>query len=83
LVVQAVKLGFRWKVGDGKRVRFWEDQWFEICSLAIQFWDIYSIVNEHGKTIREAWDGPNLRFSFIRTVNRALMAQWEVLDLMG
>jgi hypothetical protein len=33
---QASKLGFRWKVGDGKRVRFWKDQWFGTCSLAIQ-----------------------------------------------
>jgi hypothetical protein len=43
---QAVKIGFRWKYGDGRRIRFWGDQWFGICSLAIQFWEIYMIVNE-------------------------------------
>jgi hypothetical protein len=66
-------------VGDRKRVRFWKDQWFGTCSLAIQFWDIYFIVNEHGKTISEAWNRTNLRFSFRRIVNRALMTQWEEL----
>jgi hypothetical protein len=66
-------------VGDGKRVRLWKDQWFGTCSLAIQFWDIYSTFNEHGKTISESWDVTNLRFSFRRTVNRALMIQWEEL----
>jgi hypothetical protein len=66
-------------VGDRKRVRFWKDQWFGTCSLAIQFWDIYFIVNEHGKTISEAWNRTNLKFSFRRIVNRALMTQWKEL----
>jgi hypothetical protein len=24
-VARAAKMGFRWKYGDGKRIRFWED----------------------------------------------------------
>jgi hypothetical protein len=58
-------MGYTWRIGDGKRVIFWEDQ----CSLAIQFWEIYSIINEQGKTIKEAWDGVNLRFTFRRIVD--------------
>jgi hypothetical protein len=34
-------------------VRFWEDVWVGNSSLAIQFWDIYSIVNEQNKTVVE------------------------------
>jgi hypothetical protein len=49
------------------------------CSLAIQFWKLYSIVNEHGKTLREAWDGHNLKFTFRRTVRRKVMDQWYEL----
>jgi hypothetical protein len=39
-----------WQIGNGKKVRFWEDHWFGTCSLAIQFWKIYVIVNEKGLT---------------------------------
>jgi hypothetical protein len=69
-------------VGDGRKIRFWGDQWFSSCSLAIQYWEIYSLVHEQGKTIREAWDGQDLRFSFRRTVDNRLMSQWlEVVQI--
>jgi hypothetical protein len=74
---KATKMGYRWRVGDGKKIRFWKDQWFGSYSLPIQFWGIYCIVNEQGKTICEVWDGVNLKFAFRRTVNRGTMNQWE------
>jgi hypothetical protein len=49
------------------------------CSLAIQFWEIYSIINEQGITVREAWDGSNIRCTFRRTVDGSLMSQWDEL----
>jgi hypothetical protein len=76
---QAAKIGFKWNVGNEMRVRFWEDQWFGTCSLAIQYWEIYLIVNEHGCTVREAWDGENLKFPFRRIVNSKLMQLWYEL----
>jgi hypothetical protein len=76
----ATKMGFMWHVGDGRKVRFWEDCWFGSCSLAIQYWEIFTIVNEQGSTIREAWDGVNLRFTFRRTEGERLMAQWMDLE---
>jgi hypothetical protein len=51
---QAAKMGFRWNIGNGRSVMFWEDQWFDHCCLAIQYRDIYTIFNEHGVTVREA-----------------------------
>jgi hypothetical protein len=56
-------------VGDGKKVRFWKDQWFRNASLAIQYWPLYVIVNEQGKTVAEAWDGETLKFTLRRTVS--------------
>jgi hypothetical protein len=50
---QAAKPGYRWCVGDGRKVRFWEDVWFGTCSLAIQYWNIYYIINEQGRTITD------------------------------
>jgi hypothetical protein len=78
--IQAAKMGYKWEVGDRRKVRFWEDQWFGSCSLAIQYWKIYSIINEQGCSIKEAWDGMALRFTFKRTVNSRQMNQWYELE---
>jgi hypothetical protein len=43
---KAAKMGYQWKVGDGRKIRFWEDQWFGDSSLAIQFWELYVLTNE-------------------------------------
>jgi hypothetical protein len=34
---KAAKLGYQWKVGNGKKIKFWEDRWFGSSSLAIQY----------------------------------------------
>jgi hypothetical protein len=47
---RAARMGYMWQIGNGKKVHFWEDHWFGTCSLAIQFWKIYVIVNEKGLT---------------------------------
>jgi hypothetical protein len=49
---------------------------FEISGgiiLAIQFWKVYVIVNEQGRTIDEAWDEVNLKFTFRKTVSREVI----------
>jgi hypothetical protein len=66
---KAAKMGFRWKIGDGKRVSFWEDNWIGPSNLAVQFWDLYVIVNEKTCTIADLWDGQNLKCTFRRTVD--------------
>jgi len=58
---QTAKMGFRWNIGNGKRVRLWEDNWLGSSSLAIQFWPLYRIVNEKKKTVAEVWDGTDLK----------------------
>jgi hypothetical protein len=79
---KAAKMGYRWKIGNGKRIRFWEDLWFGSCSLAIQFWDIYTIINEQGCSVNEAWDGFHLKFTFKRIVDSRTMKFWyEVLQI--
>lgn len=57
-------MGYKWKVGNGKRIRLWEDNWLGSSSLAIQFWPLYIIVNEKGKTLAELWDGINVKCTF-------------------
>jgi hypothetical protein len=76
---QAVKMGYRWKVGNGKKVLFWEDIWFGNCSLAISFWDLYTIANEQNCTIDSVWDGVELKISFRRTVSNEIYLRWLAL----
>jgi len=79
LAANDARFGFQWKVGNGRRIRFWEDHWFGTSSLAIQFWHLYAIVNEKGATISQVWDGVNLKLTFRRSVSQNLMLQWEDL----
>ena len=73
-----------WKVGNDRKIKFWEDHWFGSCSLATQFWELYIIANEQNSTIAEVWDGAQLRFSFRRNVSQRLMLQWyDLLQVAG
>jgi hypothetical protein len=49
---KAAKMGFKWCVGNGRNIKFWEDNWLRTSSLAIQFWELYVIVNEKTMTTR-------------------------------
>jgi hypothetical protein len=44
-------MGYMWKIGNGKRVRFWEDNWVGNSSLAIQYWKLYRVVNEKNMSV--------------------------------
>jgi hypothetical protein len=68
------------EVGNGRKIRLWEDTWIGSSSLANQFYPLYRIINEHGKTIAELWDGYNLKVSFRRNVSESLYQSW--LDLV-
>ena len=79
---KAAQLGAKWKVGDGKSIRFWEDHWFGTCSLTIQFWDLYVLADQKNKTIAELWDGETLKISFKRKFSPRLMQLWmELLSI--
>jgi hypothetical protein len=80
LAAQALKFGYRWKVGDGKQIHFWEDTWFGTAPLAVQFWELYCICNEKSRKIADIWvDGVTFRRTFIET----LMQSWrELLAVM-
>lgn len=57
---KAAKVGYMWKVGNGKKIKFWEDLWFGSATLATQIWDLYTISNDQGITISYAWGGVDI-----------------------
>jgi hypothetical protein len=78
----SAKMVFRWKVGNGRKIKFWEDNWLGTSSLAIQFWDVYVIAIEKTSTIKEIWDGENLMCTFRRSVDDRLERMWlEIVQL--
>lgn len=81
---QAAKMGYKWKIGNGRKIRLWEDNWLGSSSLAIQFYPLYRIVNEKGKSLAELWDGVNLKCTFRRTVSQELYQCWlEIVELVA
>jgi hypothetical protein len=48
---KAAKMGYHWKVGNGNKFKFWEDHWFGSSRLAIQYWYLYTIVNEQNISV--------------------------------
>jgi hypothetical protein len=46
---KALKFGYRWAVGDGTKIRIWEDIWFGTAPLATQFWICFAFA------IKWAW----------------------------
>jgi hypothetical protein len=61
---KAAKIGFQWQVENGRKIKFWEDQWIGTYSLAIQYWDVYVLTHEQNISIADAWDGINFRRCF-------------------
>jgi hypothetical protein len=73
---EAATIGYQWRVGNGRRVKFWEDQWFGTSSLAIQYWEVYCLANEQNCSIADVWDGTSLKITFRRCFDHQLMIQW-------
>jgi hypothetical protein len=77
-------MGYRWKIGNGRRIRSWEDNWLGSSSLAIQFWPLYRILNEKNKSIAELWDGQELKCTFRRNVSEELYQVWlDVVEILS
>ncbi|PNT74374.1 hypothetical protein BRADI_1g13485v3 [Brachypodium distachyon] len=77
---KAAIIGYHWVIGNGRNVRFWEDQWFGGSSLAIQFWDLYIICNEQMAPVSEVWTIMKLGCPFWRTFWPRLIEQWGLLS---
>jgi hypothetical protein len=75
-------MGYRRRVGDGKKLKLWEDHWFGTCSFAIKYCEIHFLVNEQNKTTSNLWDGESLKVTFRRFFDHRLMVQWfEILQI--
>jgi hypothetical protein len=79
-VARSVKFGYRWKIGDETKVRFWEDTWFGTSPLSVQYFDLYILSNEQGKNVSQLWDGRDLKLTFRRNFSNSLMIKLHELE---
>lgn len=77
---KALKFGYRWVVGNGEKVRFWEDTWHGTAPLATHFWELYSIANEKNKTVADIRAENELRLTFRSTFSLELFQKWLELE---
>ena len=77
---KALKFGYRWVVGDGTKVRFWEDIWFGTAPLATQFWDLFCICDQIGVSLASVWDGVEVKLTFRRNFSEDMMERWFELS---
>jgi hypothetical protein len=61
------KFGFKWKIGNGRKVEFWGNNWLD-PNLTIQHWDLYTVVNEKKQVINLV----GLKCTFRRMVDARL-----------
>lgn len=74
-----MKFGYVWKVGDGTKIRFWEDTWSGSAPLAVHFWDLYCICNQSGVSLARVWDGEQVKLNFRSTFSEAVLMRWQEL----
>ena len=77
---KALKFGYRWVVGNGRKTRFWEDIWFGTSPLSVQFWPLYSICHQRCVTVSDVWEGSNIKLTFSRVFTPAMMEEWYFLE---
>lgn len=70
---KAVKFGYRWSLGNGNLIRFWEDTRFGSSPLFVQFWNLFFICREQDKTVSQIWDGETIKLSFRRSFSPRMM----------
>jgi hypothetical protein len=50
--------------------------------ITTQFWDIYIVSNQETQTIRELWDGEQIRGTFRRIFSDEMMVSWlELIEI--
>ena len=65
---KAAEMGYRWQIRNGDKIIFWSDVSTGNCSLAILYWDLFSIISEQESTVAQVCYGINLKFTFRRYV---------------
>jgi hypothetical protein len=76
---KALTFGYRWKIGDGSKIRFWEDTWFATAPPSSAILGPYCICDQIGIGLADVWDGSEVKLTFRRNFSEAIMDRWYEL----
>ena len=77
--LEGVRPFYKWKLGNGNKISFWDDIWVGDSSLKTQFWDVYEICQQQHCAVSEVWDGSTLKLTFNRCVEAGFLDRWHEL----
>lgn len=74
---------WRFRLGDGDRIRFWSDLWCGTAALALSHPIMYGLITNKQEFVAELWDCPagqgSWSFSFLRAFDDWKFAKAESL----
>ena len=76
---EGIRPFFKWNLGNGDKISFWDGTWVGDSSLKTQFWEVYEICQQQQCSVSEVWDGLNLKLTFSRCVGIEFMERWRDL----
>jgi mannosylglycoprotein endo-beta-mannosidase len=79
-IKEECKRGFKYIVGDGRKIRFWRDIWSGGCPLKIVFPHLFDICNQHDWSVRRVCNPEFGDLTFRR--NFGLRGEAEFSDMM-
>ena len=82
-VDKALKLGYRWVVGNGKKDRFLEDTWLRTSLLFVQFLPLCSICHHRCATVAEFQDRSSINLTFLEISGRTALALGCICSLIN
>jgi hypothetical protein len=76
--IYSFRLG-KFSIGDGLKIRFWEDRWLGITTLREQYPPLYNIIHHKGDTIAKVMETSPPNVTFRRDLSRQRLIDWNVL----
>jgi hypothetical protein len=74
-----ISRGVVYKIGNGKKARFWQDVWIGTCALRVAFPGIYEICNQQDWTVAKVMRNENLNLTFRRNFGAIQTLEWSEL----
>jgi hypothetical protein len=81
-VRQDISRGMVYKIGNGKKARFWQDVWIGTCALRVAFPGIYEICNQQEWTVAKVLRNENLHLTFRRNFGVTQTIEWSDLRIL-
>jgi hypothetical protein len=72
--------GLKYVVGNGRKVRFWEDVWLGECPLKLRFNRLCKISREQKWVVAKVLERGEINLSFRRRLGELEIKEWEELE---